>query len=100
MDSARVEPLRRSKDPATWLGVYDKVGSLDEGKLANFIIVTGPLFKEKTVIVENWVQGEKYEVKEEAWTNVIGIYDLVLNMNSGRVKYNYTLDVKNSSSAT
>jgi len=45
-----------TKTPATWLGVYDKVGSLDQGKLANFLITTGPLFSEKTNIIENWVQ--------------------------------------------
>ncbi|MFI5185970.1 MAG: amidohydrolase family protein [Chitinophagales bacterium] len=86
-----------TKIPATWLGVYDKVGSLDEGKLANFLITTGPLFNEKTVIVENWIQGNKYEVKEDAWTNVAGIYDLVLNTNGGPV--NYKLDVISSTSA-
>jgi len=86
-----------TKTPATWLGVYDKVGSLDEGKLANFLITTGPLFKEKTNIIENWVQGDKYEVKEDAWTNVAGTYDLVLNTTSGTI--NYTLDVKNENTA-
>ncbi len=86
-----------TKTPATMLGIYDKVGSLDEGKLANFLITTGPLFDDKTDIIENWVQGDKYEVKEEAWTNVNGIYNLVLNTNSGPV--NYTLDVKSSTSA-
>ena len=86
-----------TKTPATWLGVYDKVGSLDEGKLANFLITTGPLFNEKTNIIENWVQGEKYEVKEEAWTNVAGTYNLVLNTASGTI--NYTLDVKNENTA-
>ena len=86
-----------TKTPATWLGVYDKVGSLDEGKLANFLITTGPLFNEKTNIIENWVQGDKYEVKEEAWTNVAGTYNLVLNTTSGTI--NYTLDVKNENTA-
>jgi imidazolonepropionase-like amidohydrolase len=86
-----------TKTPATWLGVYDKVGSLDEGKLANFLITTGPLFNEKTIIVENWIQGDKYEVKEDAWTNVAGIYNLVLNTNGGIV--NYILNVKSSNSA-
>jgi imidazolonepropionase-like amidohydrolase len=86
-----------TKTPATLLGVYDKVGSLEEGKLANFLITTGPLFNEKTVIVENWVQGEKNEVKEEAWTNISGSYNLVLNTGSGPV--NYTLDVKSSTAA-
>ncbi|HEY1869838.1 MAG TPA: amidohydrolase family protein, partial [Chitinophagaceae bacterium] len=86
-----------TKTPATWLGVYDKVGSLDEGKLANFLITTGPLFNEKTVIVENWIQGDKYAVKEDAWTNVAGTYNLVLNTTGGPV--NYTLDVKSSTTA-
>ena len=86
-----------TKTPATWLGVYDKVGSLDEGKLANFLITTGPLFNEKTNIIENWVQGDKYEVKEEAWSNVAGTYNLVLNTTGGTL--NYTLDVKNENTA-
>ena len=86
-----------TKTPATWLGVYDKVGSLDEGKLANFLITTGPLFNEKTIIIENWVQGDKYEVKEEAWTNIAGSYNLVLNSANGTA--NYILDVKNANTA-
>ena len=87
-----------TKTPATLLGVYDKVGSLDEGKLANFLITSGPLFSEKTVIIQNWIQGEKYGVKEDAWTDVRGTYNLVLNAPSGA--QNYTVEVKSSSSAT
>ena len=86
-----------TRTPATWLGVYDKVGSIEEGKIANFLITTGPLFNEKTVIVENWVQGDKYEVKEDAWTSVAATYNLVLNTTSGTM--NYTLDVKNATTA-
>jgi len=86
-----------TKTPATWLGVYDKVGSLDEGKLANFLITTGPLFNEKTIIIENWVQGDKYAVKEEAWTNVAATYNLTINAAGGPM--NYTLDVKNATTA-
>ncbi|RYF92359.1 MAG: amidohydrolase, partial [Chitinophagaceae bacterium] len=46
-----------TKTPATLLNVYDKVGSLEPGKLANFLITSGPIFNEKTVILNNWVQG-------------------------------------------
>jgi len=87
-----------TKTPATWLGVYDKVGSLDEGKLANFLITTGPLFNEKTTIIENWIQGDKYAVKEDAWTNIAGTYNLILNTTGGN-PMNYTLDVKSSTVA-
>jgi imidazolonepropionase-like amidohydrolase len=86
-----------TKTPATWLGVYDKVGSLDQGKLANFLITNGPLFNEKTSIIENWVQGEKYEVKEDLWNDVKGQYNLVINAPYG--SKNYTLEVKSASSA-
>ena len=59
-----------TKTPATILGIYDKVGRLDAGKLANFLITSGPLFNEKTIIIQNWIQGEKYGVKEDSWTDV------------------------------
>ena len=87
-----------TKSPATLLGVYDKVGSLDEGKIANFIITNGPLFHEKSVIIQNWIQGEKYAVKDDAWTNIAGTYKLAVNTPAGTE--NYTLDVKSNSSAS
>jgi imidazolonepropionase-like amidohydrolase len=85
-----------TKTPAVTLDVYDKVGSLDAGKLANFLITNGPVFAEKTVILSNYVQGIKYTVKEE--NNVAGTYNLIINTPSG--DENFTLDIKSSTSAT
>ncbi len=85
-----------TKTPAMTLGIYEKVGSLDAGKLANFLITNGPIFNEKTNILYNYVQGIKYGVKNDE--NIAGIYDLTVNMPGGAEKY--TLDVKNSSSVT
>ncbi|HTR30540.1 MAG TPA: amidohydrolase family protein [Puia sp.] len=87
-----------TKTPATLIGVYDKVGSLDAGKLANFLITTGPVFNEKTNIVENWVRGKKFDVKEDAWKDVKGQYNLVITSASG-ASQTFTLDVKSSASA-
>ena len=87
-----------TKTPATVLGVYDQVGSLDAGKLANFIITSGPVFNERTNILQNWVKGEKYIVKDDPWKDVRGKYKLVLNTANGPV--NYTLDFKTNSSAS
>ncbi len=87
-----------TKTPATWLGVYDKVGSIDNGKLANFVITTGPVFAERTTILQNWVQGQKYAVNESAWNSVTGLYTLTTNGSKG--SNTYTVDVKSSSSAT
>jgi imidazolonepropionase-like amidohydrolase len=88
-----------TKTPATLVGIYDKVGSLDAGKLANFLITTGPVFAEKTDIVENWVQGKKFDVKEEAWKDIRGQYNLVITGADGTSK-TFTLEVKSSSSAS
>ncbi len=85
-----------TKTPATALGIYDKVGSLDAGKLANFIITNGPLFEPKTVIQYNYVQGNKYDVKDDNF--IAGTYNLTINTPSGDEKY--TLEVKTTSSAS
>ena len=77
-----------TKNPATLLGMYDKVGSLEAGKIASFLITSGPVFAEKTVIYQNWVQGIKYVVKEEGWKDYRGNYNLVIN------KEIYQLEIK------
>jgi len=83
--------------PARLLGISDKVGSLDAGKLANFLITSGPIFNEKTTILENWVQGEKYSVKADAWKTIKGTYNLSIK-GQGTSK-NYVLDVQSNSGA-
>jgi imidazolonepropionase-like amidohydrolase len=81
-----------TKTPATLLGVYDQVGSLEAGKWANFLIVSGSIFNDRTTIYQNWVQGSKYSIKEDGWKDRRGSYKLVLNTPAGPV--NYTLDFK------
>jgi imidazolonepropionase-like amidohydrolase len=92
-----------TKTPATLLGIYEKVGSLDAGKLANFLITTGPVFSEKTSIIENWIHGKKYAVKEEAWKDIKGVYTLMIRpakSDGGVNSSEYTLDVKSANSAS
>lgn len=67
-----------TKTPATLMGIYDKVGSLDEGKLANFIITNGPVFNDNTVLFQNWVEGKKYVVEENGWNDLRGNYTLTI----------------------
>jgi imidazolonepropionase-like amidohydrolase len=86
-----------TKTPATWFGVYDKVGSIEAGKLANFVITTGPVFAEKTTLLQNWVLGEKYAVNESAWTSVNGNYTLTLNSATPQT---FALEIKSNNSAT
>jgi imidazolonepropionase-like amidohydrolase len=87
-----------TKTPAGLLGVYDKVGSIETGKLANFLISSGPIFADKTTILQNWVAGDKFSVKDDQWLDIKGNYSLSINTENSSIKY--TLDVKNSSSAS
>jgi len=87
-----------TKTPATLLNIYDKVGSLDAGKIANFIITSGPIFKESTTILQNWIQGDKYAVNESGWNEIKGQYNLTITSAAGTS--NYVLDVKNNTAAS
>ena len=86
-----------TKTPATILGIYDAVGSIEAGKRANFIISSGPIFSEKTTLLQNWVDGNKYGIKEDAWYDIKGNYTLSIHTANGPIKY--MLDVKNTSTA-
>ncbi|MEX1201634.1 MAG: amidohydrolase family protein [Ferruginibacter sp.] len=83
-----------TKTPASLLNIYNETGSIDAGKWANFILTNGPIFAEKTMILQNWVQGEKYVIKEDGMLDVKGNYTLQINGNK-----NYSLAVKSNSSA-
>ncbi len=84
--------------PAKTLGVSEMIGSLEIGKLANFIITTGNVFNEKTAILENWIQGNKYSVKSERWVDVAGNY--TLNIQSEKGAKAFSLSVKSAASAS
>lgn len=83
--------------PATLLNIYDKVGSIEKGKLANFIITSAPVFAPSAVILQNWVQGEEYAVNENEWNDVKGYY--ALEITSGNQRGSYVLEVKSNNTA-
>jgi imidazolonepropionase-like amidohydrolase len=87
-----------TKTPATMVGVYDQVGSVEAGKWANFIITTEPVFSSNSKIIENWVQGKKYEVNASEWSNVSGKYKLTISNAGTNTEYN--LEVKKDLSAS
>ncbi|MBC7410921.1 MAG: amidohydrolase family protein [Bacteroidia bacterium] len=49
--------------PAEQLQISNKVGSLNIGRIANFIITNGNIFNAKTVILNNYTQGEAHSYK-------------------------------------
>lgn len=68
--------------PAQLIKVDDQVGSIKKGLLANFLITSGKLFDEKTIIYQNWVQGDLYSIKPLETKDFSGNYNLSLNNQS------------------
>ena len=69
--------------PARLLKVEHRIGSLAPGKLANFLVTTGPIFGEKTVIRENWVQGRCFilnRAEDHAGTYALKIGEQSFNL--------------------
>ncbi|MGM9476856.1 amidohydrolase family protein [Pedobacter sp. GSP4] len=62
--------------PAALLGINNKVGSLEKGKVANFLISSDNLFKNGNIIFENWVQGKRFIVNKMDVSDVRGTYNL------------------------
>ncbi|HEV7622417.1 MAG TPA: amidohydrolase family protein, partial [Flavisolibacter sp.] len=86
-----------TKIPATTLGIYNMVGSLENGKLANFIITSGPVFNSSSLILQNWIQGIKYGIKEDSWNSRPGLYNLTISSDRGST--DYVVDIKSPTEA-
>jgi len=65
--------------PASLLGISDKVGSLEKGKVANFLISSDNLFKNGNIIFENWVQGKRFVVNKMDVSDIRGTYNLTVD---------------------
>src|SRR6266851_2762034 len=50
--------------PAEVFGVADRLGSIENGKVANLVVADGDLFEEKTKIKMVFVDGHRFEVRE------------------------------------
>ncbi|MBJ6116754.1 amidohydrolase family protein [Pontibacter sp. BT310] len=69
--------------PAKLLNAENLVGSLSEGKLANFIVTSGNLFANDNLILENWVQGDRYKITEVP-SDYRGVYTLKIGNNTSK----------------
>jgi len=48
--------------PARLLGMEKQLGSIEKGKIADFLVTDGDLFGEKSKIREAWIDGKRYTV--------------------------------------
>ena len=68
--------------PAKLIKVDDLLGTLQKGKLANFIITSGNLFSPDNVIYENWMQGKQYIVANKDAADLRGTWNLTVGNRS------------------
>ncbi|RDK85554.1 amidohydrolase family protein [Marinirhabdus gelatinilytica] len=72
--------------PASFLNASDKIGTLQEGRYANFLITSGPIFNAETTIYENWVQGQKNIINTKDLKDIRGNYKITVGGKSYDVK--------------
>lgn len=79
--------------PAQMIGAYDRLGSLEKGKLANFIITNGNVFGKEAKIYHNWVQGKAFVLKDLDAPDWLGAYAFKV----GDAEYRLLVKGKNES---
>ena len=63
--------------PAQILGESQKIGSLEPGRYANFLVTSGAIFDKETTLYENWVQGNKNVINSKDQKDLSGDYLLI-----------------------
>jgi imidazolonepropionase-like amidohydrolase len=69
--------------PAKWIGMEKELGTIETGKIANFIVTDGDLFAEKTKLQDVWIDGKHYEVKPPSVADVRGVWEIKIDNDSG-----------------
>lgn len=77
-------------NPANFINAYAQVGSLEPGKVANFILTNGNIFKAETKIQQHWIKGRGFDVSPDKSMaqRSMGVYDLKVGTDA------YTLTIK------
>ncbi|CAM1343620.1 amidohydrolase family protein [Tenacibaculum amylolyticum] len=57
----------------------NKIGNLNTGSYANFLVTSGDIFAPKTTIYENWVQGNKNVINDRTIRDLNGNYSVAVN---------------------
>ncbi|WP_370175247.1 amidohydrolase family protein [Leeuwenhoekiella palythoae] len=73
--------------PAQLLGKSEELGTLNQNAWANFLITSGPIFDEETILYENWVQGAQNIIKDASVIDIDGSYTLT----TGGKSYDLTI---------
>ena len=83
-----------TETPAKLIGASEMIGTLEKGKLANFIILSDTVFQAETKLHSNWVNGIQHTYEPMSFFDYAGEYSLNINKKdqfdlsqSGKEKY-------------
>ena len=77
--------------PARSINLDNKIGKLEKGYYANFLITSGPIFGDKTAINENWVKGQRHIIKNTDKVDLDGTYTIQINDKSYEIMISNSL---------
>lgn len=80
-------------EPARLLGLADRLGTLEPGKIANLAVVEGELFTEETRVREVWIDGRRYEIEEREPPEVEPAGEWELTVDAGGMKIDVRLSL-------
>ena len=66
-------------NPANFMGVQDKIGTLKQGMYANFFISSKNIFEEDAIIYETWSNGMKHSYSDLSAPEIQGTYVLTID---------------------
>ena len=72
--------------PAKLCGITDKAGTLEAGKLANFIVASNAIFDEDVELYSVWIAGKENRLEQPPKSDIRGNYKLTLENNSWDLK--------------
>ena len=90
-------------NPASFIGMQEKIGSLKKGMIANFFICSKSIFEEDAIIYETWSNGIKHQYNDLSIPTISGNYLLDYGSNSYKTSihkdqenYTATIQLKDS----
>jgi len=79
-------------EPAKMLKMESQIGTLEKGKKACFSVYTGNPFKEKSDLLETWINGENTIIKSMPAVDIRGDYNLLIDGKSFPIVLEGTTD--------
>lgn len=61
-------------NPAQLLGMQNKLGTIERGKIANIVVVDGDIFSSNTKVMDVWIDGSRVEVETVPDVDVRGTW--------------------------